>query len=108
MIYGYCRISRGTQNIERQIRNIREKYPEAHIVQEVFTGTKFQGRKELDKLLKIIKPGDTIIFDSASRMSRNAEEAIILYEELNGQGVSLVFLKEPQINTETYRRALEA
>ena len=108
MIYGYCRISRATQNIERQIRNIREKYPEAHIVQEVFTGTKFQGRKELDKLLKIIKPGDTIVFDSASRMSRNAEEAIILYEELNGQGVSLVFLKEPQINTETYRRALEA
>jgi len=42
-VYGYCRISTGKQNIERQERNILEKYPKAHIVKEVFTGTKSQG-----------------------------------------------------------------
>ena len=77
MIYGYCRISRKSQNIERQIRNIKNKYPDAHIIQEAFTGTKIVGRKELDKLLKIVKPNDTIVFDSASRMSRNYEEAVV-------------------------------
>ena len=106
-VYGYCRISRKTQNIERQVRNIAAAYPSAHIVKEAFTGTKIEGRKELDKLLKIIKPGDTIIFDSASRMSRNEEEAIKLYEDLFDKNITLVFLKEPHINTEVYKRALE-
>lgn len=106
-IYGYCRISRKTQNIERQERNIKEVYPEAHIIKEAYTGTTTAGRKELDKLLKIVKENDTIVFDSASRMSRNADEAIALYEELFNKNINLIFLKEPHINTETYKRTLE-
>ena len=41
-------------------------------------------------------------------MSRNAEEGFELYKELYDKGVELVFLKEPHINTETYRKALSA
>ena len=106
-IYGYCRISRKSQNIERQVRNIEAAYPKAYIIKEAFTGTKIQGRKELDKLLKTLKSGDTVVFDSASRMSRNAEEAIQLYEELFNKNINLVFLKEPYINTDTFKKALE-
>lgn len=106
-MYGYCRISRKSQNIERQVRNIAAAYPSAHIIKEAFTGTKIEGRKELDKLLKVLKSGDTVIFDSASRMSRNAEEAIKLYEELFSKDINLIFLKEPHINTDTYKKALE-
>lgn len=106
MYYGYCRISRATQNIERQERNILAKYPEAKIVKEVFTGTKINGRKELDKLLKIVKEDDTIIFDSVSRMSRNEEEGIELYEDLFNNNINLIFLKEPHINSQVYREAL--
>ena len=105
--YGYCRISRKSQNIERQVRNIEAAYPKAYIIKEAFTGTKIQGRKELDKLLKTLKSGDTVVFDSASRMSRNAEEAIQLYEELFNKNINLVFLKEPYINTDTFKKALE-
>ena len=106
-VYGYARISRRSQRIDRQIRNIKELYPEAYIFQEAFTGTKIQGRKELDKLLKVVKKDDCIVFDSASRMSRNVEEAMILYEELFNKGVKLVFLKEPHINSDVYRKSLE-
>lgn len=106
-LYGYCRISRKTMNIERQVRNILAAYPTAHIVKEAFTGTKIQGRKELDKLLKVLKPGDTVVFDSASRMSRNTEEAIKLYEELFNKNINLIFLKEPHINTDVYKNALQ-
>jgi DNA invertase Pin-like site-specific DNA recombinase len=107
MKYGYCRISTGKQNIERQVRNIVSSFPDALIVKEVYTGTKFQGRKELDKILSRVQPGDTIIFDSVSRMSRNAEEGFQLYEELFHKNISLVFLKEPHINTDTYKKAME-
>lgn len=106
-IYGYCRISTAKQSIERQIRNIKSKYPKALIVQEIFTGTKFQGRKELDNLLKKIRKNDIIVFDSVSRMSRNAEEGCELYEELFNKGVHLIFLKEPHINTEVYKAAIQ-
>lgn len=75
--YGYARISTPKQNIDRQVRNILAEHPHAHMIKEVFTGTKFQGRKELDKLLRTVKSGDTIIFDSVSRMSRNAEEGFL-------------------------------
>lgn len=105
--FGYCRISTGRQNIERQERNIRTAYPNAVIVKEVYTGTKFQGRKELEKLLDKVQAGDMIIFDSVSRMSRDAEEGFRLYEKLFHRDISLVFLKEPHINTETYKRAVK-
>lgn len=105
--YGYCRISTKQQNIERQVRNILSVYPDAEIKTEAYTGTKLDGRKELDKILKQVKSGDTIIFDSVSRMSRNAEEGFKLYQDLFQKGVELIFLKEPHINTTTYKKALE-
>ena len=106
-IYGYCRISRKTQDIERQVRNITQAYPAAKIIKEAYTGTKLEGRRELDRLLKIVAAGDMIVFDSASRISRNADEAIELYDDLFSKDISLVFLKEPHINTDVYKRALE-
>jgi DNA invertase Pin-like site-specific DNA recombinase len=106
MIYGYARISRKQQSIERQIRNIKAEYPNAVIVQEAFTGTKIN-RPEWDKLHRKLKKGDTVIFDSVSRMSRNADDGFKLYEELYNKGVELIFLKEPHINTATYKKALE-
>ena len=99
--YGYCRISKRTQNIERQIRNIKEKYPKAVIVQEAFTGKKIS-RPVWNKLYKQLKEGDLLIFDSVSRMSRNAEDGVKTYFELFDRGVSLVFLKEGYIDTSVY------
>ena len=60
-----------------------------------YTGTKTDGRKKFEQLLKIIKSGDTIVFDSVSRMSRNAEVGFQIYQELYDKGVELVFLKNP-------------
>lgn len=88
------------------MRNILKEYPEAHIVKEVYTGTRTEGRKEFEKLLRTVKSGDTIAFDSVSRMSRNAEEGFADYTQLYEAGVTLVFLKEPSINTATYKEAL--
>ena len=87
-------------------RNILKCYPDAIIKQEVYTGTKTDGRKVFEQLLKIVRSGDTIVFDSVSRMSRNAEIGFQVYQELYDKGIELVFLKEPHINTETYKRAL--
>ena len=112
LIYGFCRVSTKRQNIERQVRNILEKYPNAYIVKEYYTGTKLEGRKEWTKLYNLVKKEAEksktvmIVFDSVSRMSRNADEGFKVYQELFELGVTLEFLKEPHINTDTYRKAL--
>lgn len=107
MKYGYCRISTQKQNIERQVRNIQVEHPDATIIREVYTGTKFQGRTKIESLLKRVCSGDVIVFDSVSRMSRDADEGYAIYENLYEKGVDLVFLKEPHINTATFKNVLE-
>ena len=106
MIYGYTRISTNTQEIARQINNIKKEFPTALIIEEVHTGTKID-RPNFNKMIKNVKSNDTIVFDSVSRMSRSAEEGTALYMELFDKGVNLVFLKEPHINTDSYKRSLD-
>ena len=106
-VYGYARTSTAKQNIDRQIRNIEREYPNAIIIQEAYTGTKID-RSEWNRLFATAKEGDTVVFDSVSRMSRNADEGFAVYEELYKRGVNLVFLKEHHIDTATYRKALES
>ncbi len=50
-------------------------------------------------MLDKVQAGDMI--------SRDAEEGFRLYEKLFHRDISLVFLKEPHINTETYKRAVK-
>ena len=109
---GFCRVSTTRQNLERQVRNILSVYPNARIFKEYYTGTKLEGRREWNKVYNLAKQEVanknkvTIIFDSVSRMSRNADEGFKVYQELFELGVTLEFLKEPHINTDTYRKAL--
>ena len=106
MIYGYCRISTKKQSIERQIRNILAAFPNARIIQEVYTRTSLN-RKEWNKLYNKVGNGDTIVFDSVSRMSGNAVDGFAAYQTLYNKGVNLVFLKERHIDTDTYKKALQ-
>ena len=105
-IYGYARISRPKQSIERQIRNIKTEYPDAIILQEAYTGRKIN-RPEWNRLYERAESGDTIVFDSVSRMSRNADEGVATYFELFEKGIHLVFLKEHYIDTDIYQENLK-
>ena len=101
-VYGYARVSTKSQKLQRQIDNIKQYDTTAIMFDEKYTGTKLDGREEFNKLLKKVKSGDTIIFDSVSRMSRNADEGVKTYFKLFEQGVNLVFLKEHYIDTVVY------
>ena len=81
-IYGYCRVSTKSQKIERQIDNIKSIYPKAIIMKESYSGNRIDCRQVFNRLLKKVKDGDTIVFDSVSRMSRNAEQGFHLYNKI--------------------------
>lgn len=105
MIYGYCRVSTPKQKIERQVENVLRAYPDAIIIKEAYSG-RYMDRPEWVKLRKLLQEGDTVVFDEVSRMSRNAEEGAEVYQALFENGIELRFLKEPHIDTATYRKAL--
>ena len=105
MIYGYCRISTPKQKIDRQVENILREYPNAIIIKEAYSGRQID-RPDWNRLCKKVQKGDIIVFDEVSRMSRNADDGVLVYQELFEAGIELRFLKEPHINTETYQKAL--
>lgn len=110
MIYGYIRVSTPKQSPERQRVNIIRAFPsilDRNVYEEKITGTKIEGRTEFQKLIRKVKPGDTIVFDSVSRMSREAEQGFKLYKKLYEKGVNLVFLKEPYVNSANYRQSMD-
>lgn len=110
MMYAYCRVSTEKQSLKRQTENIAKVYPQiagSAFYCDKWTGTD-QNRPAWKKLLGKVKAGDTIVFDSVSRMSRDAEAGAQQYEELYAAGVNLIFLNEPHINTQVYREAAQA
>ena len=105
-VYAYCRVSTQKQELQRQIDNISKVYSDAMFYSDKFTGATTD-RPNWNKLYKILRAGDTVVFDSVSRMSRNAAEGASLYEELYNRGINLVFLNEPYCNTDTYRQSAQ-
>ena len=108
MIVGYARVSTEKQKLDRQIANLKERYPDIVIVSEVFTGST-DNRPKWKKLMRQCKAGNVkkLVFDEVSRFSRNAEEAIVEYKELYSLGIEMEFIKEPHINSSVYRQASE-
>lgn len=108
--YAYCRVSTERQSLQRQIDNITAAFPEINpkdYYTDKFTGAT-QDRPAWNKLLQKVQTGDTIVFDSVSRMSRDAAEGAKQYEELYSKGIRLVFLNEPHINSDVYKDAAQA
>lgn len=103
-VYGYARVSTKHQSISRQIDNLKKVDSSIIIFQEAYTGTKMD-RPIWNKLMKIVKEGDTIVFDEVSRMSRDAEEGFEAYKDLYNRGISLQFIKESTLNTDNFRNA---
>lgn len=102
--YGYCRVSTIQQKLLRQIESVKTFCQTAIIITEKQSAKDIENRTEFKKLLSKVLPGDTIIFDEVSRMSRSAEEGYNLYMELYEKGINLVFLKERHIDTDEFKR----
>ena len=109
-VIGIARISRKTQNLQRQIKNIKERYPNCRIIRITCSGAKVIGYREFEKVIEEVKQKNgkkyKLVFDSASRMSRDSEGGCNLYEDLFKHDVCIEFLKEPHINTEVYKKTL--
>lgn len=106
MIYGMVRVSSKSQDDRRQIRNILKKYPNAKIVKDTYTGTNLFKSKVFISISKELQSGDLLVYDSASRMSRNEHQGWRLYKYLFNHNIGIEFLKDSSINTTEYRKMI--
>lgn len=92
MIYGYCRVSTKGQidnnSFEQQEGAILEKYENAVIVRESYTGTTTD-RPKLNELINKLQDNDMLVVAKLDRLARNTVEGIQLVQELFNKGVAV-------------------
>lgn len=92
-IIGYCRVSTKLQakegnSLEQQREEILNKYSNAEIYQESYTGTKTDRPVFNDVVSKLFK-GDMLVVTKLDRLARNTVEGIKIVEDLFNKGVSV-------------------
>lgn len=95
MIYGYARVSTKGQDkygnsLEVQEKQLKENGAEV-IFYESFTGTK-KHRPELDKMLGLLREGDTVVVTKLDRIARSTRDGLDIIDELLAKGVSINIL----------------
>lgn len=93
MIYGYCRCSTNEtkQDINRQVRELKELgATDKTIYKEYIKGTA-NVKVELNKLLAVIKEGDTIVATEVSRITRSTKQLCEIIELAKNKKIKLIF-----------------
>ena len=99
-IYGYVRVSTKEQNEDRQIIAMREfGVPEGNILIEKQSGKDFD-RPKYQRLLKRLKPGDTLVIKSIDRLGRNYDEILEQWRIITQKkDAAIVVLDMPLLDT---------
>lgn len=95
---GYVRVSSKDQNEERQIVNMRKiGIDERDIFIDKKTGSNMD-RENYQAMKRYARSGDTIVFDSLTRLGRTMNDILEEFKYYEEQKINLEFLKEPFIN----------
>ncbi len=106
-VYGYVRVSTRDQNEERQLIALREfGVEDKNILMDKLSGKDFN-RPAYRKLVRRLKPGDTLAVKSIDRLGRNYEEIMEQWRIITKErGVSIVVLDMPLLDTRKKDRDL--
>lgn len=99
MLIGYCRVSTTEQNLDRQIKSLKN-YGCERIYCDKLTGKNFN-RPEYTKLKDTIRSGDTLVVHEFDRLGRNKRLTLKEIQHFKENNVRLVALNLPttQLNT---------
>ncbi|MFD4492247.1 MULTISPECIES: recombinase family protein [Lysinibacillus] len=99
MIYGYARVSTNKQELDIQIKALKEAGA-TKIYKEKISGAKTD-RKELNTLLAEIKAGDTLLVTKADRIARSLSQLEKVVTELTSRGVAVHIINMGMFTAET-------
>ncbi|RLL47837.1 recombinase family protein [Oceanobacillus piezotolerans] len=87
MKYGYARVSTLNQDLEAQLQRLEQEGCEK-IYKDKFTGTK-RDRPQFNKLLEVLKEGDTLVVTKLDRFARTSRDGIEIIQDLFKRGVKV-------------------
>ncbi|MCL1512565.1 recombinase family protein [Parasaccharibacter sp. TMW 2.1884] len=93
MKYGYARVSTVDQNIGPQVETLLAAGCDL-VRQEVMSGTKKEGRVELQLLLDFIRPGDVLVVTRIDRLARSIADLSSIISCLEKKGASLLVTEQ--------------
>ncbi|WP_439741162.1 recombinase family protein [Bacillus pseudomycoides] len=96
--FGYVRVSSKDQNEERQIQNMKDLGIEDRDIFIDKESGKNMERENYQMLKRLVRTGDTIVFDSLTRLGRNMNDTLEEFRYYEKHRVNLQFIKEPYIN----------
>ena len=100
MKYGYARVSSGTQDYEAQAEALKAAGCEK-IYSEKASGKSTDGRREFDRLLKSLAPGDTVVVTKLDRLARSSRDLHNILHDLQTLSCGFVSLGEAWCDTTT-------
>lgn len=93
-LYGYARVSTTDQDLTVQERALRAAGCDVVRAEKV-TGTRRDGRTELQVLLDFLRPGDTLMVTRVDRLARSIKDLQDIVHELKERGVTLAATEQP-------------
>lgn len=102
---GYIRVSTDQQDLEKQRHLLLEYAHKNKIVINDFIEIEISSQKDkkkrrIDELLNRMKKHDILIVAELSRLGRNMLEVLNIINELNNNGVKIIFVRQPELSTE--------
>lgn len=98
MLVGYARVSSDDQNLDRQLEEFK-KIGVEKVFAEKKSGKNTSERTEFNKMLNFVREGDTIVFESLERLGRNSDEILDTVSFIDKNGMRLMILNLPILNT---------
>ena len=103
MLFGYARISTSAQNLQSQYDLlISYGVEEKNIYADIDSGAKTD-RKELKFMMKMLRPGDTVVFHDISRIGRDFKHLLDVIDFFHKTEVQFKDLTNPMIDTNSTR-----
>jgi DNA invertase Pin-like site-specific DNA recombinase len=100
MKYGYARVSSNTQDYATQVDSLKVAGCE-RIFSEKALGKSTNGRREFDKLMRALQPGDVVAVTKLDRLARSSRDLHNILGELAERGCGFVSLGESWCDTTT-------
>jgi DNA invertase Pin-like site-specific DNA recombinase len=98
MRYGYARVSTGKQDFELQVEALKAAGCE-RIFAEKVSGKSTDGRREFQRLLKALNPGDVVVVTKLDRLARSARDLLNILGQLEEGSCGFVSLGEAWCDT---------
>ncbi|TCP24480.1 DNA invertase Pin-like site-specific DNA recombinase [Scopulibacillus darangshiensis] len=101
MLIGYARVSSFQQNLERQIRSLKD-FGCNKVFADKISGKNFD-RPEYQKMKSKLRFGDTLVIPSLSRLGRSKQGILDEWKELMKEDIDIVVLDMPILDTRKYK-----